>query len=52
MLDYARIAGNAEFGKLVEERARHYYLKDRSVPAGLRAVGRGLPLALPGRSRR
>ena len=32
MLDYARIAGNAEFGKLVEERARHYYLRDRVCP--------------------
>jgi Protein of unknown function (DUF2891) len=32
MLDYARIAGNAGFGKLVEERARHYYLRDRICP--------------------
>ncbi|HXN49342.1 MAG TPA: DUF2891 domain-containing protein [Bryobacteraceae bacterium] len=32
MLDYARIAGNAEFVKLVEDRARHYYLRDRICP--------------------
>ena len=32
MLDYARISGNAEFGKLVESRARDYYLKDRNCP--------------------
>ena len=52
MLDYARIAGNAEFGKLVESRARDYYLKDRELPAGVRAFGRGFPLAVPGRSGR
>jgi len=32
MLDYARISGNAGFGKLVEARARDYYLKDRNCP--------------------
>ena len=52
MLDYARIAGKREFGKLVESRARDYYLKDTELPAGLRAFGRRFPLALPGRGRR
>ena len=28
MLDYARITGHSDFGKLVESRARDYYLKD------------------------
>jgi hypothetical protein len=32
MLDYARITGSAEFAKLVESRARDYYLKDRNCP--------------------
>jgi hypothetical protein len=32
MLDYARVVGNTEFGKLVESRARDYYLKDRNCP--------------------
>ena len=32
MLDYARVTGNAEFGKLVESRARDYYLQDRNCP--------------------
>lgn len=32
MLDYSRITGNAAFGKLVEARARDYYLKDRNCP--------------------
>lgn len=32
MLDYARLAGNSEFGKLVESRARDYYLKDKACP--------------------
>ena len=39
MLDYARIAGNAEFGKLVDERARHYYLKDRACPVNYEPSG-------------
>ncbi len=32
MLDYARISGNREFGRLVESRARDYYLHDRACP--------------------
>ena len=32
MLDYARITGNSEFGKLVAGRARDYYLKDKNCP--------------------
>jgi hypothetical protein len=32
MLDYARIAGNTEFGRVLESRARAYYLKDRNCP--------------------
>jgi Protein of unknown function (DUF2891) len=32
MLDYARITGHVEFGRLVESRARDYYLKDRDCP--------------------
>lgn len=32
MLDYARVTGNAEFGKLVTARVRDYYLKDRACP--------------------
>src|SRR5580692_661213 len=32
MLDYARISGNTNFGKLVESRARDYYLQDRNCP--------------------
>lgn len=32
MLDYARITENVEFGKLVESRARDYYLKDKNCP--------------------
>jgi hypothetical protein len=32
MLDYARIAGNAPFGKLVESRARDYYFNDKACP--------------------
>lgn len=32
MLDYARITDNTEFGRLVEARARDYYLKDRNCP--------------------
>src|SRR6185436_17644684 len=30
MLDYARVASNPEFGRLVESRARGFYLKDRN----------------------
>src|SRR5262245_22778120 len=32
MLDYARIAHNKDFGKLVESRVRDYYLKDKACP--------------------
>jgi hypothetical protein len=39
MLDYARIAGNGEFGKLVKERAQHYYLKDRACPVNYEPSG-------------
>src|SRR5271157_2573194 len=39
MLDYARITGNAEFGKLVEERVRDYYLKDRNCPLSYEPSG-------------
>jgi hypothetical protein len=39
MLDYARIAGNAEFGKLVEGRARDYYLKDKACPLAYEPSG-------------
>lgn len=39
MLDYARITGNAEFGKLLESRARDYYLKDRNCPLAYEPSG-------------
>jgi hypothetical protein len=39
MLDYARISGNAEFGKLVEGRARDYYLKDKACPLAYEPSG-------------
>jgi hypothetical protein len=39
MLDYARVTGNAEFGKLVESRAREYYLKDRNCPISYEPSG-------------
>lgn len=39
MLDYARIAGNTEFGKLVESRVRDYYLKDRNCPLAYEPSG-------------
>ncbi len=39
MLDYARITGHAEFGKLVEARARDYYLKDRACPLAYEPSG-------------
>ena len=39
MLDYARIAGNAEFGRLVESRARDYYLRDRACPLSYEPSG-------------
>lgn len=39
MLDYARIAGNAEFGRLIESRTRDYYLKDRNCPLAYEPSG-------------
>jgi Protein of unknown function (DUF2891) len=39
MLDYARITGNAAFGKLVESRARDFYLKDRACPLAYEPSG-------------
>jgi hypothetical protein len=39
MLDYARISTNAEFGRLVESRARDYYLKDRNCPLAYEPSG-------------
>ena len=39
MLDYARITGNAEFGKMVESRARAYYLNDKSCPVAYEPSG-------------
>ena len=39
MLDYARTTGNAAFGKLVESRARDYYLKDRNCPLAYEPSG-------------
>ena len=39
MLDYARVTGNTEFGKLVESRARDYYLKDRDCPIAYEPSG-------------
>lgn len=39
MIDYARISGNAEFGRLVEARAREFYLKDRGCPLNYEPSG-------------
>jgi hypothetical protein len=39
MLDYARIAGNAPFGRLVESRARDYYAKDKACPISYEPSG-------------
>jgi Protein of unknown function (DUF2891) len=39
MLDYARITGNVEFGRLAESRARDYYLKDRNCPLAYEPSG-------------
>ncbi len=39
MLDYARIAGNTEFGKLVEARARDYYFQDKGCPISYEPSG-------------
>jgi hypothetical protein len=39
MLDYARTAGNSEFDKLVESRARDYYLRDTDCPLSYEPSG-------------
>jgi hypothetical protein len=39
MLDYARITSNNEFGRLVESRARDYFLKDRNCPLSYEPSG-------------
>lgn len=39
MLDYARITGNVEFGRLVESRARDYYRNDRRCPLAYEPSG-------------
>src|SRR5579859_2643834 len=39
MLDYARITGHEEFGKLIKSRARDYYLKDKNCPLSYEPSG-------------
>jgi hypothetical protein len=39
MLDYARVTDNNEFHKLVEARAREYYLKDKACPLNYEPSG-------------
>jgi len=39
MLDYARMTGSAEFGKLVEARGRDYFLADRACPLSYEPSG-------------
>ena len=39
MLDYARLAGNAEFARLLEARTRDYYLKDKACPLAYEPSG-------------
>jgi hypothetical protein len=39
ILDYARITGNVEFARLVESRARDYYMKDRNCPLSYEPSG-------------
>jgi hypothetical protein len=39
MLDYARITSNTEFERLLESRARDYYLKDRNCPVAYEPSG-------------
>ncbi len=39
MLDYARISGKPEFGKLLAARARDYYFKDRACPLAYEPSG-------------
>lgn len=38
-LDYARAMGDADFEKLLVERSRFYYLKDRNIPASWEPEG-------------
>ena len=47
--DWSVVAGDDAMRALIDERSRSYYLSDVRLPAGLRALGRGLPLALPRR---
>ena len=39
MLDYARITHHPDFGRLVESRARDYYLRDRACPIAYEPSG-------------
>lgn len=39
MLDYGRVAANPEFGKLLESRARDYFLKDTACPLAYEPSG-------------
>jgi hypothetical protein len=39
MLDYARVAGNAEFARLLEARIRAYYQHDRNCPVAFEPSG-------------
>ena len=39
MFDYARGSGDAEFGRLIESRARHYYLHDTNCPLSYEPSG-------------
>jgi hypothetical protein len=39
MLDYARVTGNTEFGKVVESRVRDYYVKDTNCPLAYEPSG-------------
>src|SRR5664279_4881487 len=39
MLDYSRVASDTSFGKLVESRARDYYLKDKACPLAYEPSG-------------
>jgi hypothetical protein len=39
MLDYARVTSSAEFGQLLESRARDYYLKDKNCPLAYEPSG-------------
>jgi hypothetical protein len=39
MLDYARLTHHPDFGRLVEARARDYYLKDRACPIAYEPSG-------------